>query len=176
MKKNYKAIAVRFVRPSYFFSTAVLLFLGFAIKLSADAPPALTSIQRSGVDAEGRAEYTLEWDAASNTVYRLQQRSGFESNTTWETFDLAVPGGPRGAFQVRADKLEAGAEGIRRAKFFQVLMPQAEILSIEPALMSTNGGTSYLFGQCLGTNPTLRIGGLVIPASPLQPGSVYTFS
>jgi hypothetical protein len=157
--------------------TAAFLFalLLVPIHLLADAPAAVTSIRWTGTDFEGRTTYKLEWDAASNTLYRLQSRSGFESNTTWETFDIAMPTNSVGSYHVAPDKLEAGAEGIRR-EFFRVLMPQAEIFGIEPAIVGTNGGTIYVFGQCFGTNPNLRVNGLVIPANPLLPGTPYSFN
>ncbi len=174
MKNINKAVGTRFIRPFFNLASAILIFLGFAIRLVADAPPALTTIRWTGTDFEGRKEFRLEWDATPDTLYRLQRRTGFESNATWEPFDLATPAGTTGVFRIAPEKLEAGAEGVRR-EFFRVLMPAAEIFRIEPALVSTNGGTAYLFGQCLGTNATLRVGGLVIPPNTLQPGSVYSF-
>ncbi len=175
MKKNYKAIGVRFVRPFHFFSIAILLFLGFATNLSADAPPALTSLRSVGTNSEGVRTFTLEWDATPGTLYRLQSRSGLESNAPWSTFDLMVATNEKATYRVTPDKMEAGAEGIRR-EFFQVLQPQPEIFGIEPALISSNGGTVYLFGQCFGTNPSVRIGGHVFTVTPTLIEDKYEFT
>lgn len=167
-------VGFNFNRSFKRWALASLALLSSSLWVTADAPPALTTFRWTGTDFEGRPNYKIEWDASPNTLYRLQKRTGFESNTTWETFDIVVPANSNGVYQIAPDKMEAGAEQVRR-EFFRVLMPTAEIFSVEPALISSNGGTVYLFGQCLGSNLTVRVGGLVMAPNTLQAGSVYSF-
>ena len=130
MKQFRGAVIHRWVRTSLRF-TAAAIFLSCSWPVArADAPPAVLSLRTAGTSSEGAPQFSLEWDAASNTLYRLQSRPGLESNTMWETFDLAVPQGAKGLFKVTPDKAEAGSESVRR-QFFQVLAPQPEIFSVQ---------------------------------------------
>jgi phage tail-like protein len=172
MKQNIKASRACWIQPCFVGRAALLIFLSLATRLGADAPPALTTIRYNGTDFEGRREFTLEWNAASNTLYRLQRRASFESNSTWETFDLATPNEPVGVFKVSPEKNEFGAD--QAHEFFRVLAPQPEIFRIEPAVLGTNGGTVHLFGQCFGTNISVRIGSLVLEPTVLEEGRHYT--
>jgi YD repeat-containing protein len=137
----------------------------------ADVPATSVSLRNTGLNPDGDTEYLLEWNAVSNRLYRIQQRDGFESNTTWQTIDVTAAG----RFKLTPDKQEAGSEAIRR-KFFRLEVPSAEIFSIEPAIVNTNGGTIYIRGQELPTNGVLRIGDLVLPATTLQAGTLYSFT
>lgn len=121
----------------------------------ADAPPALTSIRETGTNFEGRRTYALEWDAASNALYRIQARRTFESNTVWETFDLVQAARERAALSVAAD------EAVEPEQFFRVLAPQPEIFNVQPALVSANGDVIYLAGQCFPSNALVYIGGVL---------------
>lgn len=159
------------VRRNFLFTFGLL---GVPALVGLAAPPdnSLQLAVRTGATNEaGDRDLILEWNAQSNVAYRIQSRLGFESNTGWSTFDVAPAGA--GTFKVPIGHIELGSDQIRQ--FFRVCAPSNEILAIEPAVISTNGGTVYLSGQGLDTNGTLRIGSLVVPAHVLQPGALYSF-
>ena len=74
----------------------------------------------------------------------------------WETFDLAMPHGAKGLFKVTPDKVEAGSESVRR-QFFQVLAPEPEIFSVQPAVVAVSGDFIYIIGQCFPSNAAVYI-------------------
>ena len=153
-----------------------LLLASTTISLRADAPLSPTVIRPTGTDAEGRETFSMEWNAASNLLYRIETRSGFESNTTWTPYDVVRPGDARGSYSISGANHTLESVTAARRGFFRVLEPQTEIFQIEPAVLGTNGGTVNLFGQCFSTNFTVRVGGLVLSPNVLQPGSAYSFT
>ncbi len=144
-----------------------------SISVFADASVTSVSLRQGGTNSDGDTEFVLQWNARSNRLYRIQQRGGFESNTTWSTIDVATPAGVLGKFKLTPDKAEAGSESIKRS-FFRVEVPSPEIFSIEPAVLNTNGGTIYIRGQELDTNGVLRIGDVPMPVVVIEPGFLYS--
>lgn len=144
------------LKPLLRSALAAVLAVTAVASARADAPPAVTSIRYTGTDFEGRPGFLLEWDAMSNTVYQLQRRSGFESNTAWETFEVVVPTGNIGRYHHNGEAAEAAGGQIRR-EFLRVLMPQAQIFSIEPAVVANSGDIIYIRGQCFPSNALVYI-------------------
>jgi len=174
MKNSNRIFRVEFRQLSSALAAAFLVLLPGVNSLHAAAPPATTTIRHTGTDFEGRSTYRLEWDAESDLVYRIQARASLETNAPWTIYDLVRATSARASFDAVTEQgvsPETGARG-----FFQVLQPQTEIFRVEPALLGTNGGTLYVFGQCFGTNLSLRLGTLVLPPNPLQPGAPYSFT
>ena len=108
----------------------------------------------------------LNWTSVPGAIYKVQSRDALNAVTPWSTIDVVQPPGTAGLFKLTPDKMESGAEGIRRSRFFQLALPQPEIFRVEPAVLSTGGGEIYVVGQCLTTNGTLRVGGVAAPFVP----------
>src|SRR4051794_25514980 len=89
-----------------------------SIAALADAPASHLSIRPDSVSgSDPRPAFTLQWDAVSNGVYKLQRRSSFDTNTPWETLDLVTPTGNLGIFKLTPEKVESNSESIRRGFF-----------------------------------------------------------
>jgi len=157
---------------AFLHASLTILVLLSAARALADAPPPLAVIRATGTNFEGRQSYRLEWEAAPGTWYRLEARTGFESNTMWQPLDVVPTMATAGVYSVSADQATADAAP---QQFFRVLAPQPEISGIEPALLGTNGGEMFLIGQCFGSNITARIGGLVLTSSVVEPGRLFSF-
>src|ERR1041385_4659484 len=115
--------------------------------VSADAPPATIAISIQPSDEPGQQVFLLQWPAASNTTYLVQAGSfGDTPGLAWQTIDTVTPTGNLGVFKVTPEKVEAGSEVIRRAKFYRVLLPQPAIFDIEP-FNPPSGGQFYIVGQ-----------------------------
>jgi YD repeat-containing protein len=159
MKNAFGAAAGLSFKPFLRFTLATAIAAVGVVGANADAPPAVTSIRYTGTDFEGRQGFVLEWDAAPNTIYHLQRRSGFESNTAWETFDIVVPDGNVGSYRHHGEAAEAAGGQIRR-EFLRVLMPQTAIFGIEPAVVANSGENIYIRGQCFPSNAVVYIDGV----------------
>ena len=159
----------------FFRSAASLTLLASLLSVRAAAPPTPLVLRLTGTDTEGRQNFDLEWSAVSNALYVLQWRADLEGDSNaWQTVDAQAPVAGRGIFKLTPDKAEAGSESIKR-RFYRVELPLPRILRFEPAVLSTNGGSVTLVGQCLNTNGQLRVNGLVLSPNVLVPGSTYSF-
>ena len=151
----------------------VLLTAGFSICGHAAAPDTSTPLQIKVTGAGEQRTTELNWTSVPGAIYKVQSRDALNAVTPWSTIDVVQPPGTAGVFKLTPDKMEAGAEGVRRSRFFQLALPQPEIFRVEPAVLSTEGGEMYVISQCLTTNGTLRVGGV---AAPFVPGGVILSS
>ena len=132
----------------------------------AAAPDTSTPLQIKVAGAGEQRTTELNWTSVPGAIYKVQSRDALNAVTPWSTIDVVQPPGTAGVFKLTPDKMEAGAEGVRRSRFFQLALPQPEIFRVEPAVLSTEGGEIYVLGQCLTTNGTLRVGGVAAPFVP----------
>lgn len=145
----------------------LLLTLAMIVQSGRAASPDNEIQLRLNVTGDGEQRVTeLNWTGTPGAIYKVQTRDSLEPATPWSTIDIVRPGGSLGQFRLAPDKMEAGAEGVRRSRFFQLALPQAEIFGIEPALLPPAGGEVYIVGQCLSSNGVLRIGGVVCAVIP----------
>ncbi len=153
-------------------SVAVLL-VAFPTFLSANTNAPLNL--RISVSGSGEQRATeLRWTSIPMARYLVQTRDTLDEATPWQTIDMVQPPGTNGLFLLAPDKLEAGAEGIRRNRFFQIAPPVPDIFTLEPSVLPPTGGVMYLTGQCLDPNGVLRIetdGGFIdLPATEVSSG------
>ena len=91
--------------------------------------------------------------AMPGAVYLLQTRERLATGSPWVTHEpiAAVSNVLSYEWPLR--------DGT--TSFFRLEMPEPAIFRVEPAVVSTGGGEIYVFGQCLGSNGTVRVGGVV---------------
>ena len=119
----------------------------------------------------------LSWPSQPGAKYILQNRTSLSPANPWQDFDLYQPTGATFNVTLDGDPLKEEAHFREATGFYRLLLPEQEIFRIEPSVAPAAGGTTlYLLGQCLSTNGSVRIGGLVIPPNVLQPGSLYSFT
>ncbi|MDB6066227.1 MAG: wapA, partial [Pedosphaera sp.] len=155
-------------------STSRLTAFAFTIALLIHAPVELmadTTLQlgltQPNVPAGSSQSAFLQWTAASDGIYKVQSNTNLDGSSPWITEEPV---------QANVGPIRWMApESIEKSKYYRLLLPQPDIFSVEPALLTTSGGTVYLIGQGLSTNGQMRVAGLVLPPNVLQPGSVYSF-
>jgi YD repeat-containing protein len=155
--KNTNRIAVALVS---------LLFAASAGSLMAATTLQLGFEEPGSVNESNRSVF-LTWGAEAGSVYKVQSSSNLASGSVWTTEEPVLA---TGGIPVRW----SAPEVLGDARFYR-LMQEPEITGIEPAMISTDGGTVYLLGHSLSTNGSLRIAGIVLPPNVLQPGSTYSF-
>jgi len=127
-----------------------------AVNLCADAPPASVHILNSGLDSEGLRTFRLEWNAVSNATYLLQSRTNLGSGDSWRTVDAITPVSALGVCEIKGRSIPENS-----VEFFQLVLPQPEIFSVEPATLTPGVATDlYIVGQCFSSNDVLRINGV----------------
>jgi YD repeat-containing protein len=136
------------------------LTLGLAIllplRLRADAPPTAVRIVNSGVDTEGLPTFRLEWNAISNATYLVQSRTNLGTGDFWSTVDAITPSSALGVYQLKGQSIPTIS-----VKFFQLVLPQPEIFSVEPSVLTPGVAADlYIIGQCFSSNDVLRINGV----------------
>ena len=151
-----------FSRAAIHSGLTMLLTAAASICGHAAAPDTSTPLQIKVTGAGEQRATELNWTSVPGAIYKVQSRDALNAVTPWSTIDVVQPPGPVGVFKLTPDKTEAGAEGIRRSRFFQLALPQPEIFRVEPAVLSTEGGEIYVIGQCLSSNGTLRVGRALI--------------
>ena len=155
-------------------STGALIVLAGASAAATNGPVPLSATLTN--TPAGR-RLALSWPSQPGARYGLQYRASFSPTNPWQDFDLYQPTGTTHQVTLDGDPLKEEAHFREATGFYQLVLPEREIFRIEPAVSSTAGGTTlYLTGQCLATNGSARIGGLVIPANTLQAGSLYSFT
>src|SRR4051794_9620526 len=108
----------------------------------------------NSVNESNRSAF-LTWSGEAGSVYKVQSSSNLAAGTAWTTEEPVLAAG---GIPIRWSAPEA----LGSARFYR-LLKEPEITSIEPAVISTDGGTIYLLGHSLSTNGLLRVGGLVLP-------------
>ena len=140
-------------------SVRVATVAGIVFKLTlaavADAPPAHVVIRADPVTgSDARPRFVLEWNAASNAVYRVQSRNTLSQDGTWKTIDLVRPEGSAGAYKIRA------TTGVSlTSSCYRLVAPQPEICSVEPAVVAAGVPVDlYIIGQCFPSNAVVYVG------------------
>jgi YD repeat-containing protein len=114
------------------------------------------------------AELVLGWTGPTNAVYRIHHRLDLGPHATWQAFDATPQEQSEGRWSAPLQTLG------EVTGFFRLELPGPEIFRVEPAVgPAAGGGLVLVVGQCLGTTGQVRIGGVTVPAEPVEDGSVY---
>lgn len=132
-----------------------LILSGGAWRVDA-AAPSLT-LRYNGPDVEGLQAFELEWDAVSNSTYRVQGRDSLTSGSVWKTVDLASPVTSVGKLTIQPEK------GDKIESYYRLVLPQPEIFTVEPAIFPPGAPVDvYVIGQCFETNDVIRVDGVPV--------------
>ena len=160
-------------------STATARFLVAAIFIalvSAGPVVAATTLQigvtpPSSVN-EFRSSAILTWNSETGAVYKIQSRVSLDASTPWVTEDAVLATGTTASWTAPGS--------LQQAMFYQLLLPQPEIFSVEPAVVTPGVTTDfYVVGQRFPTNAVLRINGVtksnaVVTSSTLITAPAFT--
>ena len=154
---NRLTAAVRCL-PGVALSVAICLFA--VLGLRADAPTAMLHIANTGLNLEGSPTFLLTWNAVSNATYLVQSAHSLAPGTPWQTLDAVQFLDTAGSYQLQAVATDSTSLP-PPAKFYRLVLPQPEIVSVEPAVLAPGAAVDlYVLGQCFETNDVLLINGV----------------
>ena len=104
-------------------------------------------------------DLTLAWDSVPDALYRVQTTTNITDPTSWQTLDVITASSNSASYGVSSSPL--ASVQARAVQFYRLVLPQPQLLSVEPSFVSSSGGiaTLYLLGQLLPNNAKVVIGG-----------------
>jgi YD repeat-containing protein len=139
---------------------AVAIFLT-ALNVLPDVPTTNVRMQKT---ADSPQTFKLQWDAFPNATYLLQSRTNLGSGDSWRTVDAITPSTALGVCEIKGRSIPENS-----VEFFQLVLPQRQIFSVEPAILTPGVPSSlYIVGQCFSSNDVLRINGVAQPTAVFQ--------
>lgn len=117
---------------------------------------------------DGQKRLALTWDSLAAATYRVQARAALATDSPWATIASVTSVSNRTTW-IDPNKLE-------QSRFYQLLLPTAEITRVEPSIvveqsgppptfkgqakdLGDGGTTIYIIGQLFESNDVVRVGG-----------------
>ena len=133
----------------------MMLIAGAASSVVATNAPVQLSATLTNTTAGPRL--VLSWPSQPGAIYKLQGRARLSPAVPWQTVEVFQPTGTTSRVMLDGDPLQ------EESHFMELLLPQPEIFSVEPARFALGGATDlYVIGQCLDTTTELRVGPLAL--------------
>lgn len=166
MKTKFRAVA--FTRQFGRSGPLLGAVLGLALGASAAVTPLRLGLTEPGSFNESNRAAFLTWAAEADRIYKVQISTNIGDPAAWETRDLVST---NAAGPVRWKD----SEGLRAGSFFQLLLPQPEIRSVEPSFVNSDdpGALFYLTGQLLPTNGVVVVNGQNFTVTAFDPNGSW---
>src|SRR5687768_11173616 len=121
------------------------------LPLATSAADSAVQLRIALTGAAGRRAMELSWNSQTGAVYKLQHRQTLDLAHPWQDFDVVQATGALSRVTLDGDPLKEEAHFREVTGFFQLVLPQAAIFSVEPARFPLGGPTEmYITGQCFG--------------------------
>jgi YD repeat-containing protein len=135
----------------------VTAWLAVTAAIPAGAQQVLLSFTQDMAALPG--DLRLVWDSVPDALYRVQTTTNISDPTSWQTLDVVTTSSNKASYGV-SSRLAPAAQP-RAAQFYRLVVPQPQILGVEPSFVSSSGGTAalYILGQLLPNNAKVVIDG-----------------